>query len=71
MFSFFCLCQVTARFHDTDFEEAFKHFGMDKFAKEGSLPKVCIHTEEEREEREERESERARERASERARGPA
>jgi hypothetical protein len=33
---------VTARFQAKDFEEAFKHFGMDKFVKDGSLPKVYL-----------------------------
>jgi hypothetical protein len=33
---------VTARFQAEDFEEAFKHFGMDKFVKDGSLPKVHL-----------------------------
>ena len=33
---------VTARFQSKDFEEAFKHFGMDKFVKDGSLPKVHL-----------------------------
>ena len=34
---------VTARFQAKDFEEAFKHFGMDKFVKDGSLPKVHLY----------------------------
>jgi hypothetical protein len=33
---------VTARFQAKDFEEAFKHFGMDKFVKDGSIPKVHL-----------------------------
>lgn len=33
---------VSARFQDTDFSEAFQHFGLDKFAKDGALPKVLI-----------------------------
>jgi len=33
---------TSARFHDSDFAEAFQHFGLDKFIGDASLPKVLI-----------------------------
>lgn len=33
---------ISARFHDSDFAEAFQHFGLDKFIGDASLPKVLI-----------------------------
>ncbi len=34
--------QVSARFQNSGFIEAFKHFGLDKFAQDDALPKVLI-----------------------------
>jgi hypothetical protein len=34
--------QVSARFQNSSFIEAFKHFGLDKFAQDDDLPKVLI-----------------------------
>lgn len=33
---------VSARFHDSEFAEAFKHFGLEQFIGEATLPKVLI-----------------------------
>jgi len=33
---------VSARFQNSGFIEAFKHFGLDKFAQDDALPKVLI-----------------------------
>jgi len=33
---------ISARFHDSDFADAFQHFGLEQFIGEATLPKVLI-----------------------------